>query len=272
MAAIIPNPCSCIICKKLTSQLGIQTHYKRTHGTDTDKQIWDLTNKLKIDAKQSRIHNYIKSQKYCQQCSVPLSYDQRNNKFCCSSCAASFNIQVRINNGWHITDDIKIKIGNSVSSTHAKKCKNTNNTIIGPYSNVYFKTCKYCKNIFTSNQPRKRICKSCIIINHRAIDIFRFMFNVYDYPELFDLSLIETHGWFSQGGKHKKKNPFGVSRDHKVSVSEALKHGYDHYYITHPLNCEIMLHSENNRKKHRSSISYQELIKMVDEYDTINKK
>jgi hypothetical protein len=34
------------------------------------------------------------------------------------------------------------------------------------------------------------------------------------------------------------------------------------------MNCELMLWEENNKKNTRSSITYQELVKLVDEYDS----
>ena len=51
-----------------------------------------------------------------------------------------------------------------------------------------------------------------------------------------------------------------LSKDHKVSVNEAIKNGYDPYYISHPLNCEIMPWIENNKKDKNSSISYNHLV------------
>lgn len=60
-----------------------------------------------------------------------------------------------------------------------------------------------------------------------------------------------------------------MSRDHKVSVDEAKKNNYDPYYITHPMNCELMPHIENNKKKITSSITYNELKLMVDNFDAL---
>ena len=31
-----------------------------------------------------------------------------------------------------------------------------------------------------------------------------------------------------------------ITRDHKISIFDAIHMGYDPYYITHPLNCELM--------------------------------
>jgi hypothetical protein len=72
------------------------------------------------------------------------------------------------------------------------------------------------------------------------------------------------------GGKSKQPiNKNGISRDHRVSVFEAIRQNYDPYYIKHPVNCELMLHCENNKKKSKSSISYDQLVKLVNDYDMV---
>lgn len=262
MPAITPNKCSCVVCRKETSQLGIETHYRRSHGSEKDKLAWTRSITTKHDLRKKNTKEYYDSPNRCKECNDALPYDIKSNKFCSSSCAAKHNNKERIESGWVMSDDAK-------KSISAKLSKPTYSDLIyGEYSRVYTRTCKFCKTPFMTN-TRKQTCPTCIPKTHRAIDIFRFKFNVYDMPELFDLSLVQKHGWFSQGGRNKSKNTNGVSRDHRVSVSEALKNGYDHYYITHPLNCELMLHSDNNKKKGNSSISYQELIRIVDKYDSL---
>jgi hypothetical protein len=89
---------------------------------------------------------------------------------------------------------------------------------------------------------------------------------------LFDLVLVEQVGFYGPKGKSNRWNINGLSRDHKISVSDALKYDYDPYYISHPLNCELMPHRQNNVKKGKSSITYQELITMVDQYDNMTDK
>lgn len=41
--------------------------------------------------KQQRIETYNKNPKLCKHCGKPIPYAQRNNKFCNSSCSASYN-------------------------------------------------------------------------------------------------------------------------------------------------------------------------------------
>ncbi len=98
--------------------------------------------------------------------------------------------------------------------------------------------------------------------SRRERERFAFTFRLEDYPNLFDVEQIRKVGLF-----HPKKNPKGLSRDHRVSINEAIKNQYDPFYIKHPLNCKIMTQSENSSKKSRSSISYAALKKAVDEFE-----
>ena len=138
----------------------------------------------------------------------------------------------------------------------------------GEFTKIYYCKCKFCKCIFIETST-KQICGKCISISSMKNAQYRFKFNIFDYPNLFNLSLIEKYGFVSFGGKRGGiLNHNGISRDHKISVSDAIKFEYDPYYISHPLNCELMLHSENAKKRTKSSISYEALIKLVDEYET----
>ena len=113
------------------------------------------------------------------------------------------------------------------------------------------------------------ICENCQPLKwQNNKDQYSFKFNVFEYPDLFDLELLKNIGWVSFGGKRGgTKNLEGLSRDHKVSVSNAKKYGYDPYYISHPCNCELMTMPSNNKKNSNSSITYEDLKILVDSYD-----
>jgi hypothetical protein len=85
---------------------------------------------------------------------------------------------------------------------------------------------------------------------------------------LFDLSLIDEIGWYSPA-KKTERNLNGLTKDHIVSVSDAIKNNYDYYIITHPMNCKLMRQSENSKKKTRSAMSYEKLKRLVELYDNI---
>lgn len=98
---------------------------------------------------------------------------------------------------------------------------------------------------------------------------YRFRFNVADYPELF--SQEQRHQWATQP-RGSATNLQGLSQDHRLSLSEAFHQQYDPYYITHPVNCELIAYELNCKKSKRSSISYEQLVQEVQAYDARFKK
>lgn len=128
--------------------------------------------------------------------------------------------------------------------------------------------CAHCGN--KVEIQRRKYCKlHQHLYSNNGKSLYKFSFKVNDYPDLLDLSLIEKHGWYSPGGGKcpLPKNINGISRDHKISINDAIKNGYDPYYIKHPCNCELMLHSANYKKKAKSSMTYEELISIVSKYE-----
>jgi hypothetical protein len=117
------------------------------------------------------------------------------------------------------------------------------------------------------------VCNNCQHLKYnKNKDQWAFKFNVFNYPDLYDLDLLLRVGWCSFGGKRGgDKNLNGLSRDHRVTINEAKINNYNSYYISHPCNCKLMTMSENNKKKTKSSISYYELIQLVDNYDKCTK-
>ncbi len=273
MAAIKPNPCSCIICHQETSQLGIQTHFQRKH-TETDK--WDNTSQaLKNKAANNlaeKQREYDLNPKFCLECNTILPFEKRLGNFCNHTCSATFTNRKRTESGWKPSEETKQKIRDKAECKRLPTSKaylkaEFEKSIVGKYSKIFLCKCKFCSELFYAGTSKK-VCTKCKFNYYRAQDLYRFKFNVYEYPELFDLDLLNRVGWYSQGGKSRKpKNVNGVSRDHKVSVSEALANNYNHYYISHIMNCVLMTQSENSSKNGKSSISYDDLIELVDEYD-----
>lgn len=89
----------------------------------------------------------------------------------------------------------------------------------------------------------------------------RFMFDVYDYPDEFDLLLIQQYGWYS--ATNYADNPNGVSRDHMYSVSAGYKNNIPASVIAHPANCRLLLQSDNFKKLGDCSITLDELYERI---------
>lgn len=92
------QPCSCIICHKEFSYMGIHSHYITAHtkegnervklnGSKGTKNSIKFSNSLKLE----RIKIYENSPNLCLNCNHSLEYGKKNNKFCSSSCAATYN-------------------------------------------------------------------------------------------------------------------------------------------------------------------------------------
>jgi hypothetical protein len=135
--------------------------------------------------------------------------------------------------------------------------------------------CLNCdKPISYEDRNKRKYCnKECLKI-HRRKDkdeylIYKsdasFKFSLNDYPDKFDFSLIEKHGWYSPSNS-KKPNINGVSRDHMISIKDGFRFGIDPKLIAHPANCKLMVHSENISKNKNSSITIEELIERINNW------
>ena len=135
-------------------------------------------------------------------------------------------------------------------------------------------TCKKCNKILTYKKRRFIYCsKNCQreeqtknrenLKTYRSSCTFKFCLN--DYPDEFDFSLIEEYGWYSP--TNKNNNLDGISRDHMFSIRNGYELSIDPNIIAHPANCRLMKHTDNFKKKSKSSISLKELIERIRYWD-----
>jgi hypothetical protein len=89
-----------------------------------------------------------------------------------------------------------------------------------------------------------------------------FKFNLKDYPNEFDFRLLTEHGMFNP-----RTNPKGVSRDHMLSVHYGKENRIPPSIISHPANCRLMLQGDNTKKQSESSITYDDLLVRIAEWD-----
>lgn len=255
-----PYACSCINCKFITTSANIGSHHHKCTQFLFPKFI-----------KEFEIQ--------CIECNKFFKSKYPKVKFCGHSCAATNSNNKRISDGFTMTSEIKSKIAIGVTNYHGKtnsikkpiksvavKPIKIKPEIVGQFTKIHLCTCKICSNKFYYKSVRQ-YCDNCNTKSSNKRSRFKFRFNLYDFPNLFDLELLSSVGFYGPGGKSKRWNIDGLSRDHKVSVSDALLYNYDPFYISHPLNCELMPHRENDKKKGRSSIAYIDLIKIVDEFE-----
>jgi hypothetical protein len=162
-----------------------------------------------------------------------------NRKFCNSSCAAMFN-----NKGRLVTEKQKQKVREKLIKPKKEKIKEP-------------KSCRFC-NENEITEKHKLICNGCKIKFYKFYKpLCVFDFNIKDFGDKFDLTLVNEYGWYSP--KNKGNNLNGVSKDHMYSVRDGFINNIDPEIIRHPANCRLLLHSENNKKNYNSSITINEL-------------
>ena len=184
----------------------------------------------------------------CRCCQLVLDYEKRKNKYCSTSCASK------------ITNQIARKRG----PTAVEKL---------PYCKIKFILCTHTNQYYSNKNTdgSTRRCSPYIkTIREHYYMAARFKFNVYHYPEEFDLKLIEQYGWYTCPGLKRKgepKNVLGVSRDHIISVSYGFLNNIDSKIISHPANCRIMLHSDNKIKHSKCDMTVEQLLKQIDKWN-----
>jgi len=245
----------CQLClKSFKSQRALQGH-SRIHGpskgrTNQIKVVHPDTGKL---ISKKHFEQYTQSLKRCQRCNI--KFKPSNNSlglYCSQSCRAKV-----VNSTRMFSESVETrKQENKKARVERARAKRQNNKGITVQN-----TCKHCGDQFISLRRQKYCNAHSNLYANENRNKYAFAFNIYKYPKLFDLEHLETVGFYNP-----ITNKMGLTRDHKVSVNEAILNDYDPYYITHPLNCELMSFTQNNKKKTTSSITYEELVSLVDTF------
>ena len=184
--------------------------------------------------------------KICPKCG---NQHEKPGTFCSRTCANS-----RIH-----TEETKIKIQTKLKGINKVKI----NLI-----------CPSCKGTFLRFKIRMYCSKQCAGVGLRARTAAskpekeqywrecKFRFNFFDYPNEFDINLFETVGVYNS-----ETNANGISRDHLISV----KFGYDNKInpklISHPANCKLLRHTDNQKKNAKCAITIGELLNRIEEWD-----
>jgi hypothetical protein len=190
----------------------------------------------------------------CKNCEkLFIDYINSERVFCSKSCSASFT-----NLGKIKSEETKKKIG------LANKGKNHENVIKYNSENSKRK-CKYCCE-YKIEKKHKTICDDCRV---NYYEIYRpsceFKFDIKKYKDKFDFKLVEQYGWYSPTNKGNNLN--GVSRDHLYSVRNGFINKVDPEIMKHPANCGLMIHKDNNFKNYNSTITLDELLKRIKDWD-----
>lgn len=194
--------------------------------------------------------------------------------FCCRSCA---NSHERTEESKKLTSQKLIEycrsVGKKIYKHEKKVCANDN-----------------CNNEFIARNSKHKFCCNKCAAEQRVRnmklekfhsiqcngDIKEFLFNLYkrqckfsfslnSFPKEFDFDLIKQNGWYK--AKNHGDNLNGVSRDHMFSINQGFKEKINPYYISHPANCQLLIHPNNSAKHSKCSITKDELINRVEEWN-----
>lgn len=213
-------------------------------------------------------------QNNCQECGKLYDYEPRK-KFCSHSCAAKNINRVRPKEVYQKqSETMKRKIQNGEFQMPSQiGCQKPSKKVL------FKKICVFCAQEFEIGASHKNK-KYCNVACRReaekpkgpkqALAAYRrecaFDFALKDYPNEFDFELIKKYGWYAP--KNHGNNLSGVSRDHMLSVREGYEKNISPDILAHPANCQLLVHNENVSKSKKSSISLEELIERIQNWDT----
>lgn len=234
---------SCIKCGYINTKKAVFCHFRFKHD---DAGI--------ISQKQGGIVNAALTRKPLHECANPMCQLLTKSKFCSKSCSATVANALRSPSARQ--QQGATLLANKIASGWTPK------QVLPKAKPIRNRTCKQCGQVEeTTGRFQSEYCKFCSpsLTYRRAC---KFTFSLRQYPAEFDFTLLDTHGMF-----HPTTNPKGVSRDHMLSVNEGKKLRMSPETLAHPANCEIMLQGDNTRKQGQSSISVDELMQRIEDWD-----
>lgn len=138
-----------------------------------------------------------------------------------------------------------------------------------PHTKIYRNACPISGKIWFS-KLRRKFHPDSISIKECYYKRSQFLFSISKFPLWFDGELIKELGWYSSVTRNNINiNLTGVSRDHRISRSYGFKNNIDPWYISHPANCQLMVHADNNSKHMDSSIDLNQLKEDIKKFESI---
>lgn len=219
---------------------------------------------------------YNKSPKICKACGNKIAWQQRNLvQYCNHSCAARATNKLRYadiqykevcckgcNSKLYVppSDQRKTFWCSQCDEERVKRVTSPRKVVLCEFCNKQTKNSRFCTPTCWLNSIKKTKSEYEMYVKK-----CKFKFNVYDYPDFFDIELINNYGWYSPS--NKKNNLNGVSRDHCFSVKQGFEQGVNPSIIAHPANCKLLLHRDNQRKNRSCSLTIEQLMKNIESFE-----
>ncbi len=195
----------------------------------------------------------------CERCAAEHDGSYATGRFCNRKCANSFSTLAK-------RKEINIKVSNTLIGKPTGYRNNVSNG-----KKRYITSCNYCGMEFSTvpSRPQKFCSRKCWIESIEQTKTERelyskkcsFDFNITEHCDKFDMSPVKQYGWYSPS--NKGNNLSGISKDHMFSIADGFKYNIDPNIIKHPANCMLLPHRENQKKRHNSSITIEELLDRI---------
>lgn len=205
--------------------------------------------------------------KYCLYCNKQYFSSEKDAKFCSQSCSAKYNNKNRKGEKRIFSENGKKNIREATRN----RFKINDNIFKYNQSPKYCKLCgeilKYRKrkNIFCNIDCKRQYDKRNMSEYQKYYHQCQFNFALNQYPDEYNFSLIEEHGWYQ--AKNHGDNLGGISRDHIYSIQEGYENKINPEIIRHPANCQLMIHNENVSKHKKSGITINNLKEKIKNWD-----
>ena len=186
--------------------------------------------KLK-ELKVERIKKYYSEPSFCLCCDKVLSYEKKNNKFCSSSCSASYNNKGRI-----VSDEQKKKVSLSLSGIkrneklsenikeHKRICSYCKKEfIVWRLNNNTLSHSKHCSSGCTNSSMKEKVS---LIIKEKVKNGTHKGWqsrNIESYPEKFFKIVLENNGIKYKFNKVISKRSLGLDCDANYFLDFYLK-------------------------------------------------
>jgi hypothetical protein len=131
---------------------------------------------------RERLKNYEENPSTCTSCGDAITYKKRSNKFCSSSCSATFNNKIRRSKEGN-EDCIGcgiVKLKGTQTKFCSKKCKSSHTYL---EADLIDKECAHCRTKLRTNQ-RKYCSPKCSSSGRASNSVDRWLAYPQEYKEL----------------------------------------------------------------------------------------